>query len=573
MPRPQASPFQLPKRRELAATPRTRIRLNHHLLHPGEELEIRICCEQTHRPPDRLTVFNHYLKKVDKSQTDTTLTWEPTDSGWETRTQISLDAVGSYLIKFSDGTRERLNPYLRYVAVIDERSTVCNLRHLLDSQMANYHNFYHQNYIPVDYELPFNHCSGKIETNPNWMGHQVYRYYQAKFGAQIIPYLDLCHLPFPQIPETLNPDGLTLAEATRRIQLVQDIWERDFQYLRPEMMSFECLNQNVAAAARACGLKGISGLKPDWKNQLHNLQGMPLFPYFINENDVRATAPGRNPMVGFMTTSHPLLSRDYVGYRLCPAEALQTRAASLENMQPLLQSLEELIQNRDPRTPLFLNLELQGHAIPEATRMNLFLLNYLLKNARRERVVFASRLEIADYFQRHFERTPERSFYLTDTWRDTPTYFFLNPTARHKAPCEHDSIYFENHKCRVLFRKSEMLPHYFYYYPEFTGQSLAEQPPSVDFSGIQVAIEHQFDPTWRIKWQIESPGNFSGFPMAFWDLPFALAEVKNTLQHNFSRFIPVNQPESKVLNAIAIVNLAAGINNFYLDFGVKVKGN
>lgn len=570
MPRPLASPFQLPKRRELAAAPSTRLRLNHQLLQPGEVLEIQINCEQTHRPPDRLTVFNHYLKKVDKSQTDIALNWEQTPSGWETRPSISFDSVGNYLIKFSNGTRDRLNPFYRYVAVIDDRSVVCTLRHILDSQMANYHNSYHRNFIPADYDLPFNSFAGKIETNPNWLGHQIYRYYQAKFGAEVNPLLDLGHLPFAQLPEVLPPDELSLAEATRRIRLVQDIWEHEFHYLRPEMMSFECLNQNVAAAALTCGLKGISGLRPDGQCRSLDFRGMPLFPYFADERDFRAAAPGRTPLVGFMTTSHPLLSRNYGGYRLCPAEAWQNRTANPENMQPMLNSLDEMLQNRDLHSPLFLNLELSGHAIPEAARMNLALLDYLIKNARRERVVFATRREIAGYFHRHFERTPERVFYLTDTWRETPTYFFVNPTTPHKAPHEHDTLYFENHKCRVCFRRSELLPYYFYYYPEISG---SHPLPPVEYTGVQVAIENQFEPTRQIKLSIEAPVDFPYFPLAFWDLPFSLNEVKNSLQHNFNRFIPVNPPDAKGLNAIVIVNLSAGQNQFYLDLGVKTKGN
>lgn len=570
MPRPLASPFQLPKRRELAATPDTRIRFNHQLLRLGEVLEIRISCGQTSRPPDRLTVFNHYLKKVDKSQTEIALNWEQTSSGWETCTSVTLDSVGSYLIKFSNGTRDRLNPFYRYVAVIDDRTVVCNLRHILDSQMANYHNSYHRNFIPADYELPFNSFAGKIETNPNWLGHQIYRYYQAKFGAEVNPLLDLGHLPFAQMPEVLPPDELTLAEATRRIQSVQDVWEHEFHYQRPEIMSFECVNQPVAAAALACGLRGISDLKPDGRCRSLDFRGMPLFPYFLDERDLRAAAPGRTSLVGFMTTSHPLLSRDYCAYHLCPAEARQNRTATPEEMQPLLNSLDEMLQNRDLQSPLFLNLELSGHAISEATRMNLALLEHLLKHARRERVVFATRREIAGYFQRHFERTPERVFYLTDTWRQTPTYFFVNPTVPHKAPHEHDALYFENHKCRVCFRRSELLPYYFYYYPEISGHQ-PFQP--VEYTGVQIAIENQFEPTRQIRLSIETPISFPYFPMAFWDLPFSLNEVKNSLQHNFSRFIPVNQSESKGLNAIVIVSLVAGQNQFYLDLGVKTKGN
>lgn len=577
MPRSQASPFQLPKRRELAAHSRTQILLNHQLLQLGEELEIQIRCVQSNQPPDRLTVFNHYLKKVDKSQTEIALSWQKTEDGWETKTRITPDATGSYLIRISNGTRDRINPYFRYVAVIDNRSVVCNLRHLLDTQMANYHSTYHRNYLPADYELIFNQDFGKIEANPNWIGHQVYRYYQAKFGAQVVPFVNLCHLPFAKNSIELNPDDLTVEEAAQRIKTVQDTWQNDFQYLRPEIMGFESLNQNIAMAARECGIQGISGLRPDWfqqtADQYLNLQGMPLFPYFINEKDLRAAAPQRSSMVGFMTTAHPLLSRDYAGYRLCPAEALQSRAASLENMQPLLDSLEEFIRNRDQHSPLFLNLELKGHPIPDATRMNLMMIRYLLKSARRERVVFASRQEIARYFLRHFDRTPERTIHLTDTYRNTPTSFYLNPAGRHKAPYEHDAIYLENNKHRICFRKPEMLPYYFYDYSRFTGNSLAEVPPSVDVTGIRITVENQFDPGHRINLFIETPEKMTHFPLAFWELPFALGEVKHSLQHNFKRFMPVNEPESKVLNAIAFVDLETGINNFYLDFGVKVKGN
>ncbi|MGP8330488.1 MAG: hypothetical protein ACT6FF_09265 [Methanosarcinaceae archaeon] len=574
MPRFQASAFRLPRRRQIAATRRTNLQLDNRLIHLGEKIEILIHCNQLPKPPDRLTIHSHFLKHVDKSQTDIGLRWSKIDDGWEAAATFKPTGVGNYLLRFSSGTRDLINPYARYFSVIDDQSTVCTFNHRLDSPLANYDNIYHRYFIPADYEFVFNKVNGKIEANPAWTGHQVYRFYEAKYGDQIYPFVDLNHLNFlPASPQKrpFRSARLSAAQLESLLLEIQNAWENDFKYQRPECMGFFTLNQQLIRAAQACHIQALSGFIPDQEIQLEknimNQKGMPLFPFFMDEADPRVSAVNQSAVVGFSTTAHPLLSRDFAAYHLSPAEAYLAGYASWENMQPLYNFIKQSIQNRDSRTPHFMAIEMGAHVIPEVRKMNYRLFRHILHYARRERVVFAQKLEIAKYFKRHFNKTPERAFYIADTYRNAKTSGYISPMVRQKPPRAHDILYLENQECRVCFRKPEIKPYYGYFYAQVKKNSPEKEAPVIDLSSIKLAIEQKYKPTVRFNIHISSDKKFLNFPLAFWNLPFTLEESKEMLQHNFNRFIPVIEQINNIFHAIAIVDLERGSNHFYLDLG------
>jgi len=578
MPRFLASPFRLPKRRQLTAQPDTQMVIEKKLLHRGEKVKVSIQCAQTTRPPDRLTIFNHFLKHLYKSQTDITLKWEKTETAWETRITIDPPGCGSFLLKFSNGTRDPINPYSRYFAVIDETSTVCMFNHRLDEQMANYDNIYHKYFIPADYEIPFNRLNGIIEANPHWIGHKVYRYYQTKFGDHIFPFVNLKQLHFLKntvLNNQKQEHELTFDEITEIIRAIQKTWSEEFQYHCPELLGLEWLNDTIFQAAAHCGIKALSGLLPDQTIQLgqekFNYEGIPLFPYFLNEQDFRLPGTASAPLIGLATTSHPLLIRESPAYQLCPAAAEKQRYASAQNIQPITDFINQSIRNRDLRTPHFLIIELRAHAIPEVLKMNQRTMRFLLKNARREKIVFAQKLEVAKYFLRHLTKTPERAFFLSDMYQYPPSGFDLSPMTRHKPPHAHDIMYFENSESRVCFRKPEMKPFYCYFYTKQKALSIDKPLTEADLSSIRIVILKQFEPTFRYSLKIYSWEQFDQFPIAFWEFPFQLSEVQKVLQHNFQRFIPIKDNITGSFHAIAILNLQSGLNEFYLDLGVKYR--
>lgn len=561
MPRFLASPFQLPRRRQLKTIPNTTIEIENKLLHINELLNARIFCRQSVSPPDRLTIFSHYLKHVYKSQTEIALKWKRSEDGWQTEFSFHPGGVGNYLIRFSNGTRDKINPYTRYFCVIDDKTTVCTFNHILDTPMANYHNFYHRYYIPADFEIVFNRIFGKIESNPKWIGHNIYRYYAYKYGDSFFPRIDPRYLPDLRGNDAAKNDN----ELNAKLEAFIDAWKNIFLYPEPEVLGVEAFNQELLAAAKECGISAISGLIAD-RNQLqtsgmYETLGLPLFPHYLEGKQ------SDNRMVSFPITSHPLLSHDFSAYQLSPAVAKTHGYATAENMQFLYDFLNEQILNRDLRTPNFLNIELKSHFLPEVAEMNMLIMRYLLRFARKEKLVFAHKEEIVKYYKRHFSKTPERAFYITDMYQHP---VILCSSARHKPPKAHNCIYFENNESRVCFRRAEMLPYYYYVYSESNVMAMTKYEHS-DLSSLQIKCYRSFEPTYKLNIQIRSEHSFEQFPLAFWDIPFFLEEVKNELQHNFSRFIPVIGPEFRNFNAIGIVNIKAGENSYSLDFGKKLK--
>ncbi|MCI0513224.1 hypothetical protein L0128_08440 [candidate division KSB1 bacterium] len=575
MARLEATAFRLPKRRELTTPFTTKITLDRSLLHTGESLHVRIVCEQANRPPDRLSIFMHYLKLLYKSQTDISLQWQKITTGWETEIRFSPPNVGNYLLKFSNGMRDPMNPYSRYFAVIDENSIVCNIRHLLDTPLANYDPIYHRYFIPADYELIFDAVQGKIERHPQWTGHKIYRYYQQKFGDAVFPRLNLkaVTLGGERIPTTeLDWSHLSASEIAPGLNRIFDLWEQDFGYRRPQILGLDSLNPPIAAAAAACGVLAISSSTPEQAlepaDEPDPTRGMPLFPYFMSAADFRVPQRTDASVVAVTTTVHPFLNHEYHQYQLSPAVAQKAGYASHQNLKPLLVLLEQLIRNRDPKTPQFLTLELAGHFVPEIVTMNFSMLQQVLRYARRERLVFASKLAIAQYFRQNFTKNPERTCCLTDMYQDTSAALHFAANNRQKPPHAPDMLYFENEAGRYCFCKPESKPFYAYQFADFIPD---RQPEPVDFSAVKLQLSVDEQPTLRYQLKFYTTRAWPQFPIAIWDLPGNFEEVKTTFQHNCDRFIPVTDQVHHALHAIVLVNLQAGLNEFYLDFGAKSR--
>jgi len=570
-----ASPFRLPKRKELIVPFKTSINLENQLLSPGEPLKVRITCLQEKRPPDRILVFNHYLKFVYKNQTEVSLKWEKKDDVWEALFDYLPQAVGNYLLKFSNGTRDPINPYTRYFAVIDEKSTILTFRHCLDLPLANYGNFYHRNFIPADYELPFNPAFNKILINPNWMGHRIYRYYQHKYGDSIYPLLSLQTLDRPEFTaNALNSaqlDGLAA-----KLSRVQDFWENELQYPRPLIMSFDIFPPQLPLAAIAAGIIALSGFFPDieiFDTALkNNFNGMPIYPFFINNDELRVSASQKSALIGIPVTSHPLFTREYGAYQLSSAISQRNGYASGENMEPLFDFLDNLIRNRDQRTPNFLTIDFQDNYIPEVVRMNLRIFQKIIKYARRDQLVFAQKLEIAKFIQRKFLKTPEKAFFLQDTFLESPvraTGFRVN--SKQKTMAIHDVIYFENNECRFCFRRNELTPFYFFNYHNPEKSDLDHPLPEKNISRQKVVLFQNLETTVRYTLKIYTEEKENFFPIALWSLPATPEDIQFSLKHNFNQFTLIQDRLQRELHAIAIISVVPGMNEFYLDLGIKPR--
>jgi hypothetical protein len=570
-----ASPFRLPKRRELIAPITILIKLENQLLSPGENLKASIVCLQEKRPPDRIIIFNHYLKFVYKNQTEVSLKWEKKENAWEAFFEFLPQSVGSYLLKFSNGTRDPINPYTRYFAVIDEKSTVLSFRHHLDMPMANYGNLYHRNFIPADFEMPFNPTFNKIQINPNWMGHRIYRYFQNKYGDNIYPLLSLQTLMQSEFAFK-DPNLSKTDELAAVLSRIQDFLENDLHYLRPQIMSFDIFPAHLPSAAIASKILALTGFFPDLQiydtSLKNNLHGMPLYPYFVNVNELRASDSQKSALVGIPVTSHPLFTREYGAYQLSPAIAQRNGYASGENMGVLFEFLENLIRNRDQRTPNFLTIDFQDNHVPDVVRMNLRIFQRIIKYARRDQLVFAHKLEIAKYFQRKFNVTPEKAFFLQDSFPENQapaTGFTVN--LKQKSGTLHDTIYFENSEYRFCFRRNELTPYYFFKYGDLKNLDLNDALPEKNISRQKVVLFRSHETTVRFILKVYAEENDTFFPVALWALPATLDEIQFSLKHNFNQFIAVHDRLQRELHAIAILAVVPGVNEFYLDLGVKPR--
>ncbi|MBN2090919.1 hypothetical protein JW964_15005, partial [candidate division KSB1 bacterium] len=365
-------------------------------------------------------------------------------------------------------------------------------------------------------------------------------------------------------------------ELATKLSRIQDFWENELHYSRPEIMSFDIFPPQLPPAASTAGILALTGFFPDteiYDTALkNNFNGMPLYPFFINNDELRVSALQKSTLVGIPITSHPLFTREYGAYQLSPAIAQRNGYASGDNMVPIFDYLDNLIRNRDQRTPNFLTIDFQDNFIPDVVRMNLRIFQRIIKYARRDQLVFAPKLEIAKFMQRKFLTTPEKAFFLKDTFpeKQTPTLgFSLN--FKHKTTATHDIIYFENNEYRFCFRRDELTPFYFFKYHNTNQLDLNMAMPEKEFSRQKVVLFRHYETTFRYILKIYAAENENFFPVALWSLPAALEDIQFSLKHNFNQFTLVHDRLQRELHAIAILAIVPGVNEFYLDLGIKPR--
>ena len=190
------------------------------------------------------------------------------------------------------------------------------------------------------------------------------------------------------------------------------------------------MDNRFSLTARAAGYHAIGSLCSgqnfmDGPMRINHF-GMPDRPFFVSPDDFRKAGPGgRGGLVGLpQCQRNTFLNREYnCTYCLEPAwneyyneGGGSPRGIDDVSMSRMFDFFEAMLQNRLSQKALYcfsVGLEFNGVAsgITESNRM---LIDYAVRKATTEPLVFSTGPAVADYYRRHFARTPETTCFQQD---------------------------------------------------------------------------------------------------------------------------------------------------------------
>ena len=290
-------------------------------------------------------------------------------------------------------------------------------------------------------------------------------------------------------------------------------------------------------------LDGASEEEGGW---MINHVGLPNAPYYPAEDDFRRVAPERVPLVYFsMGTSTNVRLYDWFFFDGVPSNTMHVhRAVNPPAIEENVRRFQAVVDGwihdtaNNPQ-PLFVTVGLENFVgSPHWQAANALAVEYLVRRAGENRIVFASAADIAAYYRRHFPKQPEHIFFQPDT--------YAGLRSEYKPPMLPDRIEWEGPLGLSVHRDGEALPWFLWDYtepwdnPEWADQAeLRTSTQHVDVGPIEAAVGPDrsvprqvdlrgvtADVTWHhgdggaaVEIEIASPRPLNTLPVALWHIP------------------------------------------------------
>jgi hypothetical protein len=220
-----------------------------------------------------------------------------------------------------------------------------------------------------------------------------------------------------------------------------------------------------------------------------------------------------------------------------------------------------------------------------STKGNSLMIRYAVEQAAKGRVVFCHQAAAAEFYRRHYQKTPETLFYDADFWCGIKAYGSIKGNWK---PVDYpDLIQIENARYSAFFKKPAALPEYHWDYTnpwDYPGWGNENLPRS---AGFLVPGEHdKFSVTPKItdtrkmkvsqsvtegagglEWVItvETATAIRALPLALWDIPREWNAGEGWWKvTGASRFVPIRAPYTGNLNGILEVDAQPGKNEYRL---------
>jgi len=563
------------------------------LVLPGEPVTLQIKALAARKPNSTATVYPDFFHTDMKKSREIFLSWQLTGSEggcsvYTASATLPSQATGQYFVEWKCDIGGDIDKYSRSYAVCDKHSAVCLYQITTDGKPKP-EAVFHKLHIPVDYWAnllylePWEHVSAAAVSETS----RRYREYGDNPG------FCLEHYVWGAAQVRREPLDLQLLQIRALEQLVPifrfdptniGAWSYTIGNATYRMLQKE----GRFTVTSLCTENHIDG------NAEINHWGKPERPYFMSEEDFRKAGPGgKAATVAFSQVQRlTYLARQYgCDFNIEPANGALNQGAGARTVPDevyfsrILDFYDALFQMVRCQTgPYFISegIEFNGSCFG-AAEGNRMVVEYAARKARDGNVVFSTTRGVADFYKKHFTRTPESTCYFQDYWagvmfKDKPIAFA-------------DSMSIENATLYSLALRGQLIPEFQYDYtakwdfPDFgnellphrIGDSMAYMIPGKydKYAATPTCVDTRtFHATRKdavagsaltINVTVDAKVARKALTLSLWDIPREFKKGASWFNASEgARFVPIVAPYTDNLNGFLIVDVKAGSNSFTL---------
>ncbi len=552
------------------------------LVRPGEKVTATLRVAGPIPSPCEATLQWNYLGKNPGPLEPLKLAWKPDACGGHVATaDVSPRQPGNGRIVWRVGD-ERLS---RMFGAVDDGYAVCRL--LLTAyaglrrpgRTGEAYDVIHQHGLAADFWDGSEHAAPYVRTLKQLADeYRVFATMRHRYGDRILP---MCQANY-MFSRCLDSNLSWFDADVQRdgIQMLTQVWDQ--LGIGPlELLGSYTYSHDTPRVARQLGIKAINSLV-QWQNWrdggdesawLINQWGAPTVPYYVAGDDYRKVAPGQSIVAlpqGTTSSVRMYFINTLEGQpQLAHLRAYSDQMAETANCDRFQTAVDLLLaEATHQREPTFLFIGLENFCdLRDWDQANTLGVNYLREQAKREKLVFASGADIADYFTRHYHKQPENWFY----WPDT----YCGYAVAYKPKQAPDRIELSNGEFHSVHESGASLPRFFWDFtrpwsePIWDDQAAIRKefglcdpklltadncvPRMVNLDGVKATVKTEPTPGGaEIRIEIESSKPLRRLPVAAWNIPLQAAGLKAVETSDHARFVGIVDGSTENLHGLVV---------------------
>jgi hypothetical protein len=456
-------------KQELGRLVRVKLQVRPSLVLLGEEVSLQIDARADTKPNPRFELIENCCNVVPKSTT-AALDWQegPAKGTFSAAWKWKPRRCGNYLLRWKCDIGGDIPEFSRPVGVIDNSYAVAILNstsHIKPRPEPDFHELH----LPFSYWWEPSLCADYASAE----SFAIMSRYPRQFGDDPSLLVFTAGEYSPGDKTMFYDESESLRETVLKCYV--KLGEMCEMPQKVSSLLTYGIGNGPAKTARRLGYDQIGALcaNQNWRDgdAKINHWGMPARPYFMAEDDFRK-AGARRPqtVIGIQQCGrHTIGCRDYnCVYSLEPATTFwldrhagawtRVRTVNERTCSRELDWLPCYTQSAGlTDTPFFfcVGFEMNG-VVPDCAPANRLYMEYLARQSRNTKLVFASASAVVDFFKQHYDHTPESVLYQVDP--------YVGITQGGKPACCPDTMEIENDRFMAVMLKGQTLPNIQYDY-------------------------------------------------------------------------------------------------------------
>ena len=350
-----------------------------------------------------------------------------------------------------------------------------------------------------------------------------------------------------------------------------------------EILASYTFGHNTSRIASSLGVKVLDSFC-QWQNWrdggsdnswLINNLGVPAWPYYMADDDFRKVAPGRSIMGFTQNTNSNVRLYDIMTAEGQPQLNLRRsqsvamgEASNIDRFETVVDLW--LAEARHSKEPLIVSVGLENFMnLPDWNEANKLGIHYLREQAKKNKLVFVSAVDIAGYFERFYEAQPENWI----VWPD----IYAGQAGWYKPRQLPDRIEVSNRWFHTVHEDGKTLPRFFWDFtipwtePVWDDQKAIRLkhglvdpelltadnsvPRMVNLDGVTSTVTIEPQPSGAlIQVTVDSPRDLNSLPVGIWRIPLRAGSSKVAKVPKGARFVPVVDGSTDNLHGLIVLD-------------------